>query len=70
MRIRMWIPGLVAVVLLTSACGRQYIESSLYDDELRVKNTEDNVALTDLMQQYSDALERMDLDAIAAMVSE
>ena len=70
MRIRMWIPGLVAVVLLTSACGRQYIESSLYDDELRVKNTEYNVALTDLMQQYSDALERMDLDAIAAMVSE
>lgn len=69
MRVRMWIPGLVAALLLTTACGRQYIESSLYDDELRVKNTEDNAALTDLMQQYSDALERMDLEAIRGMVS-
>ncbi len=60
----------VFALLAFAGCGRQWIESGLYDDELRVRNTEDNAALTDLMQAYSDALEALDMDAVRALVSE
>lgn len=69
---RLRFTSLVAVLALLAlgACGRQYIDSGLYDDELRVRNTEDNAALTELMQSYADALEALDLDAIRSMISE
>lgn len=64
-----------ALIVLCAAfaavgCGRQYIQSDIYDEELRVRNTDDNVAITEVMEEYERALDELDIDAIGALISD
>ncbi|MCB9520983.1 MAG: nuclear transport factor 2 family protein, partial [Myxococcales bacterium] len=48
----------------------QYIESPIYDAELRVRRSDDTEAITDLMETYARAVDGMDLATIRELVSD
>ena len=59
----------LCAVFTAAGCGRQYIQSDIYDAELKVRNTEDNAEITALMVEYERALDALDLEAIEAIIS-
>ncbi|MFT4702603.1 MAG: hypothetical protein ACI81R_000289 [Bradymonadia bacterium] len=56
--------------LLAGGCAGQYIQNDLYEDELRVRNTEDNVDITQVVENYGTALGELNMNAIEALLSD
>jgi hypothetical protein len=61
--------GLLALLPLTGCAGR-FIQSPLLDDELRLRDSDDNRAIVDLVASYEASLEALDLNRIGEHVSE
>jgi len=62
--------ALLPLSLFAGACGNAYIQSPIYDEELRVRRTADAEAITTLMEEYARAVDALDVDAVRALVSE
>lgn len=61
--------ALFAIAALSGCAGR-FIQSPVLDDELRLRDTDDNRAIVDLVASYASSLEALDLQRIADHVSE
>lgn len=57
-------------LLFVTACGGQYLDSPLLDDDARIRRSPAGEAVTGVMEEYERALDAMDIDAIRALVSE
>lgn len=63
------ISAFIALALLLSACGGQWVESPVVDPEARIRSTEVHEQIVAMMEEYENSLEAMDLERIRSMVS-
>ena len=56
-------------LLFVAACGGQYLDSPVLDDDARIRRSPEGEAVTIVMEEYERALDSMDIDAIRALVS-
>lgn len=54
---------------LLTACGGQFVESPIIDPTAEIRATDETEDITELMEEYAEALESLDTDRIDALMS-
>ena len=54
---------------LLTACGGQFVESPIIDPTAEIRATDEMEDITELMEEYAEALESLDTDRIDALMS-
>jgi len=61
--------AVLSLLGLLAACGGQFVESPIIDPTAEIRATDETEAITDLMEEYAEALESLDTDRIDALMS-
>jgi ketosteroid isomerase-like protein len=56
-------------LLFVAACGGQYLNSPVLDDDARIRRSPESEAVAIVIEEYARALDAMDIDAIRSIVS-